>query len=347
MTRKPFGQQKGGQRKSTLASLKKTITELSGGDERELLEALLASRYCKRAASSTGSPGEGSPSASGAPEPLKNESEGQPNLPLPQPPPPPTQLAPGEIPLHHLTQPMTQSSDQTTAVSTSLTASSSSTSSPSTSGTPKKPQRGLLDAIQDAQTKLNKLLTVLLTLYKKEKNHNKKQWSSIVAAALKYDEMREFGFPISRQSYARARAHSEEHGPGAPAPSFSGQKGRRSSGGDDDDEGSPGPSPTSGPTTTSTSAGASSSSNGNPSSGAGGSSHSGSGSGSGFVDHGYAGVPSLSFPPPAFDPAYAYAAAAQSLAAINNPNVVPQNLPVPELIHPGDHHSHPDRKSVV
>lgn len=49
MTRQPFNQQRGGQRKRTLAEVKRTITELSGGAVKELLKALFESQFGQQA----------------------------------------------------------------------------------------------------------------------------------------------------------------------------------------------------------------------------------------------------------------------------------------------------------
>lgn len=47
LVHQPFAQQKGGQRKQTIRSLKIHLQQLANGSERELLEALLSSQYGK------------------------------------------------------------------------------------------------------------------------------------------------------------------------------------------------------------------------------------------------------------------------------------------------------------
>src|SRR5690242_15334112 len=48
VSKKRYGEQKGGQKRGTIAKLKKTVKELAGGDEQLLLQDLYMSRFCKK-----------------------------------------------------------------------------------------------------------------------------------------------------------------------------------------------------------------------------------------------------------------------------------------------------------
>jgi len=71
--------------------------------------------------------------------------------------------------------------------------------------------------ISKAQGKLQHIAKVVLELYLKETNYNKRQWASLLAPILKYKEMKDLGFPISQKTYARAREHARAFGPGTHA----------------------------------------------------------------------------------------------------------------------------------
>jgi len=242
--KKSFAQRKGGQRRATLAELKRLFQDLSGGDDVQLFEEFIQSRFAKKLAQAakTGNRrviSSSTPTYNGAPHlltantslalvpsmvGLTTSATGAPQYTemknLETDPLVADQIENIEQ-MGHIHDSM-EHLDNKNFMDTIDGIEGIETGDPNelTQSTNSLMQSLEPVMISNSSGKLEKVSKAILSLYNEATNYKKRQWASLLAPYLTYNEMRSVGFCITTEAFARARKHAKEIGAGRPAPPY-------------------------------------------------------------------------------------------------------------------------------